>query len=378
MKIKLFSTAFLVFLLSTITIIAAETETKSLPVYGIMKPFTPEIHYGDVIFACVNIQNDYNSKILSYLDQTPYDISAVLRSDKGNAYVWKTPPKLNDNEFEFPHILGFNPSRRLRCREEVESKQNGSFMVRLFWLPMPEFREDEYTKGIQDAIASGKQEFTLELKSQLIVTEAEPEVEFDKAPRKSIQLNCKITVKPRSQKTLNLLQEWFLELPTSADMMWQEKFMFCHPFYARSSPYDTKIHSLQERNTKRGPHYDGMRTFFTSLKTRTPEVEKRIKKTNELASELLKLPDSELSTNMKEFIQLRGFLVDMRYAEDGDAEKAAFDGLCTWLESTHDKELWVKLLNEIGFDSIFHHEYFLWPKVERYKKQFQEFAATLK
>lgn len=53
-----------------------------------------------------------------------------------------------------------------------------------------------------------------------------------------------------------------------------------------------------------------------------------------------------------EFIQIRGFLVDMRHAENRESEKAAFEKLMDFVEQAKDKELWIKFLDEVGLLSI--------------------------
>ena len=73
---------------------------------------------------------------------------------------------------------------------------------------------------------------------------------------------------------------------------------------------------------------------------------------------------------MKEIIQLRGYLVDMRYAENDESEQKAFDTLCEWVDTTSDKELWIKLLDEVGLMSIMGYDHFPSEKVESYRKQF--------
>ena len=75
---------------------------------------------------------------------------------------------------------------------------------------------------------------------------------------------------------------------------------------------------------------------------------------------------------MVEFIQLRGFLVDMRYAENPETEKAAFEKLMDFVKDAKDKELWIRFLDEIGFYSITHRTYFPFEKVEQYRKLFGE------
>ena len=91
--------------------------------------------------------------------------------------------------------------------------------------------------------------------------------------------------------------------------------------------------------------------------------------------ERAKQPDSTISQNMVEFIQLRGFLVEIRYAENPDAEQAAFDKLVNFVENAKDKDLWLEFLDEIGFGSIVNYTNFNPEKVQHYRKQFAEHFA---
>jgi len=99
----------------------------------------------------------------------------------------------------------------------------------------------------------------------------------------------------------------------------------------------------------------------------------RSKQANDLASQIIewsKQPDSTISQNMVEFIQLRGFLVDMRYAEDEQAEQAAFEKLMNFVDTAGDRELWTRFLDEIGLYSIMHQTHFPSRKVEHYRELF--------
>ena len=151
--------------------------------------------------------------------------------------------------------------------------------------------------------------------------------------------------------------------------------VFAHPYYVRDSPFKMEASTPEELGKKRNPFFKAYRGFFSSMETRTPESLARIKRTNELAKQILesaKHPDSTISQNMVEFIQLRGFLVDIRYAENPDAEQAAFDKLVKFVGSANDKELWLKFLDEMGFSSIVNYANFKHEKVQQYRKQFAE------
>jgi hypothetical protein len=183
----------------------------------------------------------------------------------------------------------------------------------------------------------------------------------------------------RSENDINLLREWYLEIPSTLSYGWTMDNVFGHPFYVRDSPFNVNAKTPEEYQKKREQRdrekTEEMRVFFDSMEHRTPELLVRIKRTNELAAQILeraKQPNSTISQNMAEFIQIRGFLVDIRYAENEAAEKTAFDKLMDFIDTSHDKQLWMDFVYEIGLNSIMNHKYFPPLKVENYKKLFAE------
>jgi ribosomal protein S8 len=167
-----------------------------------------------------------------------------------------------------------------------------------------------------------------------------------------------ICVLPRLQSTVDLIHQWYIEIPgTITQLEWTGHGLFVHPVYAKDS------HNLDSNKYEK---------FFNSMRTRTPELLQRINRTKELEAELLKLPDSELSRNMKEFIKLRGYLVDIRFAENDKEEKKAFNNFVTFIDKSKDKKLWIRFVDEIAFGSIADDKYFSYKKVENYRKRFAE------
>jgi len=123
----------------------------------------------------------------------------------------------------------------------------------------------------------------------------------------------------------------------------------------------------EELGRKREPFERAYRRFISSMATRTWVSSERIKRTDALTAKILeraKQPNSTISQNMVEFIQLRGFLVDMRYAESPEAEKVAKDKLMDFIEQSHDKELWLPFLEEVGFPSIVNCPHFPYAEYE--------------
>jgi ribosomal protein S8 len=179
----------------------------------------------------------------------------------------------------------------------------------------------------------------------------------------------KINIKNREDAVLKLIKDWYFELTTVSDP-WCG--VFCSYELVRKSPLCDV--TFGDGITVKIPNkvYDSYKEFIKSLRTRTPELLQRIKRTKELETELLKLPDSELSQNMKEFIQLRGYLVDLRFAENEKDEEIVFNNFVTFIDKSKDKELWIKFVDEIALKSIFDNEYFPHEKVESYRKRLNE------
>jgi hypothetical protein len=75
---------------------------------------------------------------------------------------------------------------------------------------------------------------------------------------------------------------------------------------------------------------------------------------------------------MKEFIQLRGYLVDLRFAENEKDEENAFNKFVTFIEKSKDKKLWIRFVDEIALKSILDNEYFPHEKIEDYRKRFNK------
>jgi hypothetical protein len=74
---------------------------------------------------------------------------------------------------------------------------------------------------------------------------------------------------------------------------------------------------------------------------------------DKLASELLKQPDTIISPHMKEFIVLRGLLVELRYADENELSRnKAFDKIVDWIKTAKFKTTWILVLKESGLPSI--------------------------
>lgn len=362
-----------------------------------MTVYPEKIHFGDVCFVWFEVTNQGEETLyLPYGNEFYYTTLGYLLSSEEEIQF------LGDYEhYESPIsgcIVPEFPGRPVKPNETM------TFFTRSIWLPMPEFAHDGEAVKLYNLVDGGMTDYSiwfrlcyrsdycfvqrpLRDKNNRMLTRADfpaDELTFRELEKKGWtvlapypgmeeKIQCNIRVLPRSPEVTNLIQAWYLELPlTSNAYRWTPYSTFSHPFHARNSPFKVSGEPPNELYEKRKPLNDAYHEFFTSMLTRTPEMEQRIKRTNELAAELLKLPDEELSRNMKEFIQIRGFLVNMRYAENEEAEKKAFGKLMAFVEKSQDKALWVNFIYEVALENIQNSNHFPQNKVESYRGRFAE------
>jgi hypothetical protein len=293
----------------------------------------------------------------------------------------------------------------------IPNSKNEFFMKTLFWLPLPAPPGDTSADRLRKSISSGQYEYFFQPDAFVKMVlfsgkdKNDGKVLFHRywdndkvkhvVDEKGIEekLKTKIIIKPRDDNILNSLRSWYVELPIYEGVL--PNNLFVTNAYANDSPirhivanYNTiekdanynliDIVKLQSKydcvilRDARALHRENRQNFELSMRTRTPKLLYAIHRTNERAKWLLKLPDSELSQNMKEFIQLRGLLVDIRFAEDEKAEEIAFNELITFVNKAKDKKLWIKFVGEIAFDSLHDDKYFPHKKIDTYRKRWIE------
>jgi len=391
-----------------IPLLLAEDDIYPLDIQ--VRVYPEEIHYGDVCFLCFSVTNQGQETLL-----LPYGREFLHRM--GGTFCQEENILMYLGGFDtlegtMPSIHGppSFPGRPVKPRETRE------FHFRLAWIPLPEFADHENAIELRKILENRERRFLLRFStdyhraylrtghprydandqllnaddlegltaSQLEKKRPEyPLMANSRAPTKIIECNLRIQPRLLDSQTPRrgigleeawLIQEWYLELPTtsSADR-WTMQHVFAHPYHVRGSTFKMPNATPLELGRKREPLDEAYRAFFKSMETRTPESLARIKRTNDLASQIIersKHPDSTISQNMVEFIQLRGFLVEMRYAEDEQAEQAAFEKLMNFVDTAQDRELWIRFLDEIGLYSIMHHTHFPSRKVEHYRELF--------
>jgi hypothetical protein len=186
-----------------------------------------------------------------------------------------------------------------------------------------------------------------------------------------------VTIHAREKQIYELIRDWYSTIPCPPKV-WSDGVLFQYCHFDRDSPIYSDNHSnisLEDINGKTKLTQQeslACRQFEKNLNFRSEFISQRIKRSKKLEAELLNLPDSELSQNMKEFIKLRGHLVDIRFAENAVEEEKAFNNFVTFIEQSKDKELWIRFVVEIAFDSIIDNEHFPLEKVQNYRKRFAE------
>jgi len=348
-------------------VLQAQEAQPSPLVTAKLEVYPKEIYYGDIFFNRVKVHNGTEETVWFPIHADLYmGTNVILKQNDAQVYQWWDGTNLFYREF--PDInLTFafgGPCKGLEPFHEVAAHTTEPVFLRPLWFPMLEFSDTPEALELEKAVSSGKQQYLVKFSTKY---------EEEDSGKDFTSL---ITVNPRPKEDFELLLEWFLELPTTKDPdLWMEDAVFTAPFYTRESPIQTKVYSREEAKEKRWPFYKAYGKFFKSFLSRTPESLTRIKRTNELAAKILeraKEPDSTFSQNMIEFIQLRGFLVDMRYAENLEAEEAAFVKMMDFIDQSQDKELWIDFMYDVGLESILNNEYFPYAKVFKYKQRFAE------
>ena len=346
-------------------------ESPTLLVTANLEVYPKEIYYGDIFFNRVKVQNNKEKTIYFPIHIRDHynGTNVILKQNDAQVYQWWAMSALDHREywpFSLLHIRG--PGRGLEPFHEVAAHTTEYVFLRPLWFPMLEFSDSPEALELEKAISSGRQQYLVEFSHDWKTS--------DENDTYRINFTCPITVKPRPKEDFELLLEWFLELPTTkSDELWTEDAVFTAPFYTRGSPIQTKVYSGEEAREKRFPFVDAYVEFIKPFSSRTPEVIVRIERTNELAAKIIersKESDTTFSQNMVEFIQLRGYLVDMRYAENPESEEAAFQKLMDFVDASQDKELWIDFLYDVGLGSIENHAYFPYAKVYEYRQRFAE------
>ena len=374
--------------------------------------FPTKIQYGDALFTFIEIKNNTNETLVMphrfihphRLYAPFFGIVNQLSKEKEVFYKWDVEaldliegvPPGNPPPYELPS--GYP-------KQNLEANESRLIGAKILWCPQYEFSSYPLVRvnferfvGVANR-SRPLTDFSIDRFKKMVVNQnnfvlsTEISVLFidllnpDKIIRMSQSTpysdsmidivqpkNVPLKIYARSPETKELLARWFLELSaTWSPSAWPIDGIFASPSYVSGSPYNVNASSPQEMADKRQLAHEDYIVFCNKMVTRTPEVDARIKRTNELTNKLLALPDSEVSSHMKEFIVLRGLLVDLRYAEETEAARdKEFEKIVTWIKTSKNKILWVLVLKECGFQGIGNLKHFPMDVAGRYVKKLEE------
>jgi ribosomal protein S8 len=392
---------FLIFLSAFMVALTTMLQAESVDNRDIavtLEVYPTEIRFGDVFFSSVTIENNSKYQFVSefsHLTGVFPHVGVLTNSESADQvlYKWFSFFAFESTENGIQRLTRIPPKRLT-----IETNTLAETGLTMFYLPLFAPPGNDTASELQDVIAKGKNKFTFERTASLRlyrgsksgVDDLQYGYHRDLNSREykistSELLKTSVIVSPRKTETLDMLRAWYRELPTGGYNSELGTPLFIDYSYAQNSPNLIPVeYDISGRVVKptlndgeglyllRRKSYTKFKQFVESLRTRTPELLQRIKRTKELETELLKLPDSELSQNMKEFIQLRGYLVDLRFAENEKDEENTFNKFVTFIEKSKDKKLWIRFVDEIALKSILDNEYFSNEKVESYRKRLNE------
>lgn len=317
-------------------------------VVGKIDIYPKEIHYGDAFFVTTSIRNEENTQVACNFYPLDYDFGfgsgVIFGNDNKIYYRWCSP--------DLTHRL-MNPVKILTKRVKpekttvrIEPKSTKQLLFNMYWLPVLGLPPDkdldvnQNTADITSVVKLRDMNFTFQSTiSVKLMNDVEgiPDLFINSfadlhSSDQKITSSGKILIKSRSDEALRLLHDWYGELPIG---VWESNGVFVRLFAAKKTGINAETIQTKKTDIK-----------YKDFRERNTEVINRIVRTNELAEKLLKLPDSELSQNMKEFIQLRRFLVDMRFAESPDKEEKAFEELVSFVDKSKDKAIWISLVSD--------------------------------
>ena len=345
-------------------------DVQPLPVKASLEVYPKEIYYGDLFFSRPKICNQRTQPIRAKIKGAEYgELRSLLLFQAQQVYVWETETGLilRDHRVSNDGVRGAFHLRGERL--ELAPEEKVVLPWRLHWLPMAEYPSPEFTKDIEEHIQRGCRQFRLEYWNRLMVGPFDgvqpntiEEMMKENWPESMI-LAGQLIVKPRPKEELELLRKWYLELPDPLSDNWTNGFVFANLYHIRNSPSREFLETLSlgkeySRRLSTEDRYllfHGHMEYEELFRQRSREILMRIMRTNAYADQLIersKQPDSTISQNMVEFIQLRGLLVDIRYAENEEAEETAFEKLVDFVDQSQDKEHWIDFMCEIGFNSI--------------------------
>ena len=418
MNIK-FSIIVLIMLMTALFSAVIDAATENVVPYPLEYKLSiqpDDVHYGDFVVVSLQMTNAGKEEIIIWSDFSNHGYSYSLFRlypkgkatkslqwrDEENAYklgIWDIPEK----DFFY------------KCVPIVSGKTI-EVAYRLLWVPPTGFPGEEFQKTFHDEKAfrdlmygdSVKpiEDFEISVKIDMkkvvkesqevnwnyirFQSESEKQqfkdaipfskiTEYGYSVPESIDIRESLKIRPRPQEEYELIRKWYHAIPTEHTNWDRVDELFPESLFDPDAPFNILEENRWNNIDSSLDWLKESRDYRKRMFSRSEYSLERIRKSKELASQLIadsQSRDSTISQNMVEFIQLRGLLVEMRYAENEEMEKAAFEKLCEFVMASKDKELWTQFVTEIGFASIQHHEHFPYTKVDKYKNLFRESFDT--
>ncbi|MCL2623195.1 MAG: hypothetical protein FWD31_05945 [Planctomycetaceae bacterium] len=397
------TTLFVFYML--VTCLQGNEASKTIYPLNIESEIYPNtIYYGDVVFVSLKMTNGGNEKIIIASNVTRemgYNLTSfqLLSQETGDVHIqWL------DRDRAVPLATGgYIDAFVIPKTSLLLPGETMELCTRLLWVPptsfIDEFVYERSGKNFSETTMDFEIDISVDFKrikmwSFVVVSSSEKfemvdsidAIRFSKIEEHgyrvpdTIILRTHLRVQQRPKNEFELIRAWFLEAPSNYKS-WFPEPLFELIQFDRDSPMRHSKELLKEGGMRRMQwlvdldRLNEYKEFVNIILQRNDYSLARIERTNELAAQILeraKQPNSTISQNMVEFIQLRGFLVDMRYAENEEAEEAAFQGLMDFVDQSQDKELWVPFFHEIGLSSIQNFDHFPWQKVFQYCDRFAE------
>ena len=273
----------------------AEDNITFYPLDIKIQVYPEEIRYGDPCFFTFSITNQGQEAL--YL---PY--GSIEQGALGNLFL-KDGFCLFHGEKEVLRYSSGGLSRREvifhsdgppphYASRPVNPGETMEFHVRMIWFPLPELAHDTQSKELLQLINSSEMDYKIQFSLHFDATYQlssygsaltdglryrELRVKGYRIDPDLGMVKSSIRILPRSGEEIELLREWYLELPTLAHSEnWTMENVFAHQFYVRDSPllveFPTRGESHAQRTKLQGP----LMLFLYEMGKRSPATLERI------------------------------------------------------------------------------------------------------
>jgi hypothetical protein len=348
----------MIFCVLSSSIEADEIANDSFSLTFQLSVYPDVVRYGEVTFIAIEVKNvNQNSvKIHSVLRETGYSNYEIelCTEDKGRRLLkW-----LDKNAFDVNENLpdAKRDTSGTITMKKILSGEKILIAFRPVWIPPMNHEGNDFRTQFGNRLTKEASAFWIKSKFYLdnYLSLANDAVRQEKHEPIFEFPDSKIIVNSINENTYNTIREWYMEMP--GPYHWTDGVFFQLKDDDKDSQFYLPEHLTgKTRNEARRAINKRLKRYqyYDQPEPRNKFIETRIKRSEELASELLKQPDSELSPHMKEFIVLRGLLVELRYADENELSRnKAFDKIVDWIKTSKFKTTWVLVLKGSGLPSI--------------------------